>query len=238
MDDEKQRLTMLLSELEESCAKSARAAGSVRLLAVSKSHPAAAIRALHAAGQRAFGENRLQEALDKQAALRDLDIEWHYIGAIQSNKTRDIAEHFDWVQSVDRPRILERLAEQRPPGLPPLNVCLQVNIDAEPQKSGVAPDQVEALARHAAGLEHITLRGLMCIPRHTDDPVAARDSLLRMRRLYASLMVNGLPLDTLSMGMSSDWPLAVAEGSTMVRVGTRLFGPRETSQHPPEHSNP
>jgi len=226
MDDEKQRLEKLLLDIEKSVAESGRAPGSVRLLAVSKSHPAQAVRALYDAGQRRFGENRLQEALDKQSQLRDLDIEWHFIGGIQSNKTRDIASHFDWVQSVDRPRILERLATQRPPELPPLNVCLQVNIDEEDQKSGVMPDELDTLARLAAGLPRITLRGLMCIPRQTDDRRAARDSLSRMRRLYAGLMAAGFPLDTLSMGMSADFRLAIVEGSTMVRVGTQLFGPR------------
>ena len=230
MDDDSRRLSRLRQRIDQACVLAGRETHSVRLLAVSKSQPVAAVERLFAAGHRAFGENRLQEALAKQAALAKLDIEWHFIGAVQSNKTRELAVHFDWVQSVDRPLILERLADQRPPGRPPLNVCLQVNIDAEPQKAGLAPGQVAEVATLAQGLPGIVLRGLMCIPRFTDQPLETRDSLSRMRMLYQQLQSSGMELDTLSMGMSADFELAIAEGSTMVRVGTELFGPRSDQE--------
>ena len=175
---------------------------------------------------REFGENQLQEALSKQAELADLDIEWHFIGSIQSNKTRDIAARFDWVQSVDRVKILKRLSAQRPEKLEPINICLQVNIDAEPQKSGLLPDEVEEVAMLADSLPGIRLRGLMTIPRATDDAKQAADSFHRTRVLYDELRRSHPTMDTLSMGMSSDLEIAIAEGSTMVRVGSDLFGPR------------
>lgn len=231
MDDDIGRLSRVLGSIEKACLEAGRPPASVRLLAVSKSHSAQAIRRLFVAGQRAFGENRLQEARSKQGELRDLGIEWHFIGPLQTNKTREIAAHFDWVQSVDRPRILERLSTQRPQHEPPLNVCLQVNIDAEPQKSGLPAGEVRDLAALAVTLPGIALRGLMCIPRLHDDSAQTRKSMSRMRALYQQLIIEGYPLDTLSMGMSADYEMAIAEGSTMVRVGTDLFGKRPGNDH-------
>lgn len=199
----------------------------VRLLAVSKTFPPAAVREAYAAGQHAFGENYVQEALQKMAALQDLPLEWHFIGPIQSNKTRDIAAHFDWVHGVDRLKVAERLSAQRPDGLPPLDICLQVNVSGEDSKSGVAPQDVEALALQVAGLPRLRLRGLMAIPAPSDDPVAQRQPFRRMRELLDRLNALGLGLDTLSMGMSHDFPEAIAEGSTIVRIGTAIFGGRD-----------
>ncbi len=213
--------------IDSACADAGRDAASVRLLAVSKRHPVAAIRKLQAQGQLAFGENYVDEALEKQAALADVDIEWHYIGPIQSNKTRDLAAHFQWVQSVDREKILKRLSAQRPDDLPPMNICLQVNVDAEPQKAGAAPADLPGLAELAGGLPGLRLRGLMCIPRATDSITQTRASFARTRECFEALCVAGHELDTLSMGMSGDIAPAIAEGSTMVRVGTALFGPRD-----------
>jgi hypothetical protein len=203
-----------------------RAPGSVHLLAVSKRFGAEAITAAAAAGQRRFGENYLQEALDKIAALRDAGLEWHFIGPIQSNKTRDIAAHFAWVHSVDRARIAERLNAQRAPDLPPLNVCLQVNISAERSKSGVAPEALAGLAAVCAGLPRLRLRGLMAIPAPAGDVTAQRRPYRRVRELFAGLQATHPALDTLSMGMTDDLQAAILEGATMVRVGTGIFGPR------------
>ena len=205
----------------------------VRLLAVSKTHPAAAIRAAYACGQVDFGENYLQEALAKQQELADLPLRWHFIGPIQSNKTRAIATHFDWVHSVDRLKIAQRLAEQRPEELPPLNICLQVNISGEASKSGCAPEELPALAEAAAQLPRLKLRGLMAIPEPTDDVAAQRAAFARLRELQA-----GLPyeLDTLSMGMSHDLESAIAEGATWVRIGTAVFGARDYSGANPRPS--
>jgi hypothetical protein len=203
---------------------------SVHLLAVSKTFGADAVLEAATVGQRAFGENYLQEALDKIAAVRaaqpGLLLEWHFIGPIQSNKTRPIAENFDWVHSVEREKIARRLSEQRPAHLPPLNVCLQVNISGEASKSGVAPDEVAALAREVAGMPNLKLRGLMAIPEPEEDIERQRAPLRKMRELFASLQAQGLALDTLSMGMSSDLEAAVAEGATIVRIGTAIFGQR------------
>ena len=202
----------------------------VHLLAVSKTFGADAVLEAAAAGQCAFGENYLQEALDKIAAVREaqpgLLLEWHFIGPIQSNKTRPIAENFDWVHSVERDKIARRLSEQRPAHLPPLNVCLQVNISGEASKSGVAPEEVAALAREVAAMPNLKLRGLMAIPEPEEDIERQRAPLRRMRELFASLQAQGLALDTLSMGMSSDLEAAVAEGATIVRIGTAIFGQR------------
>jgi pyridoxal phosphate enzyme (YggS family) len=207
-----------------------RAPQSVSLLAVSKTFGPEAVLEAAEAGQRAFGENYLQEALDKIAAVRaarpDLLLEWHFIGPIQSNKTRPIAESFDWVHSVDREKIARRLSEQRPPHLPPLNICLQVNISGEDSKSGVAPEEVAALAQQVAGMPNLRLRGLMAIPEPEEDIERQRAPLRRMCELLASLQAQGLSLDTLSMGMSSDLEAAVAEGATIVRIGTAIFGQR------------
>lgn len=199
---------------------------SVRLLAVSKTFPASAVREAYAAGQRAFGENYVQEALDKMAALSDLALEWHFIGPVQSNKTRAIAEHFDWVHGVDRLKIAERLSAQRPRHLPPLNICLQVNISGEDSKSGIAPERLGALASATASLPGLRLRGLMAIPAPTEG-AAQHPPFARMRELQASLNTLGLGLDTLSMGMSHDFGAAIQEGATLVRIGTAIFGQRD-----------
>jgi len=212
------------------CVGAARDANTVTLLAVSKTFPAEAVREAHAAGQRAFGENYVQEALAKIEALAALrpHIEWHLIGPLQSNKTRAVAEQFDWVHSVDRLKIAQRLAEQRPAGLPPLNLCLQVNVSGEASKSGVAPAELPALARAVAALpaDKVRLRGLMGIPEANEDPATQRAPHRLLRELLHGLRATGLALDTLSMGMSADLEAAVAEGSTLVRVGSAIFGTR------------
>ncbi|MCW8155469.1 YggS family pyridoxal phosphate-dependent enzyme [Stutzerimonas stutzeri] len=196
----------------------------VGLLAVSKTQPAAAIRDAAGAGVRDFGENYLQEALDKQAELSDLSLVWHFIGPIQSNKTKSIAEHFDWVHSVDRLKIAQRLSDQRPTQLPPLNICLQVNVSGEASKSGCAPEELHPLAQAVVALPNLRLRGLMCIPAPSDDPAEQRAAFARLRALRDELP---LTLDTLSMGMSQDLETAIAEGATWVRIGTALFGARD-----------
>lgn len=208
------------------CRDSQRAPESVQLLAVSKTRSADEIRQLHACGQTAFGENYLQEALDKIEALQALPLEWHFIGPIQSNKTRAIAEQFDWVHSVDRLKIARRLSEQRPDNLPPLNICLQVNISDEASKSGCTPEALPELARAVAALPNLRLRGLMAIPEAETDPTRQRATFARVRLLLEELKTELPQLDTLSMGMSGDLGAAIAEGSTLVRVGTALFGPR------------
>ena len=208
----------------------ARAAGrtpeSVRLLAVSKTWPAAAVREAAACGQRAFGENYLQESLPKIAELADLDLEWHFIGPLQSNKTRAVAEHFHWAHTICREKIAARLSAQRPPGMPPLRVCLQVNVSGEAAKSGVAPGEVPALARAVAVLPGLELRGLMAIPEASDDTALLRRRYALLRQLLAQLNGEGMALDTLSMGMSHDLEAAIAEGATIVRIGTAIFGAR------------
>jgi len=231
-----ERLRQVRSRIDAACERSGRPSGSVRLLAVSKQHPPEAVAALEALGQIDFGENRLQEALEKQVVLADADITWHFIGPVQSNKTRDIAAHFAWVQSVDREKIVRRLQAQRPAQLPPLQVCLQVNIDREPQKAGADPGDVAELAALTADSDRLTLRGLMCLPALTEDEDRTRDSFRRLAELADELRRRGHDLDTLSMGMSGDLELAVACGSTLVRVGTDLFGPRPgtTSTTPEE----
>lgn len=211
-------------------ASAGRDANSVTLLAVSKTFPAQAVREAFALGQRDFGENYVQESLDKIAALADLrgQLRWHLIGPLQSNKTRPVAEAFDWVHSVDRLKIAQRLAEQRPAWLPPLQLCLQVNVSGEASKSGVAPAELPALAQAVAALpgQRVRLRGLMSIPEPAADPLAQRQPHRQLRELLAALHDQGLALDTLSMGMSADIEAAVAEGSTLVRVGSALFGQR------------
>ena len=195
-------------------------------MAVSKTHPAAAIREAHAARLQHIGENYLQEALTKMAELQDLPLIWHFIGPIQSNKTRAIAEHFDWVHSVDRLKIAQRLSAQRPKGLPPLNICLQVNISGEDSKSGVSLTELPDLARAVSELPGLHLRGLMAIPAPAASSAERRAPLRALREAMAAL---DLPLDTLSMGMSDDLDEAIAEGATMVRIGTALFGTRNSS---------
>ena len=200
----------------------------VLLLAVSKTWPAAEVRAAAAAGQRAFGESYLQEAVDKVDALSALALEWHFIGALQGNKTRPVAETFAWVHAVDRLRIAERLSAQRPASLPPLSVCLQVNVSGEPGKGGVSPAALPALAHAVAALPRLRLRGLMTIPAPCDDFLAQRLPFRRLRQLSEQLQADGLSLDTLSMGMSRDLEAAIAEGATLVRVGTAIFGERHS----------
>ncbi|VVD96516.1 YggS family pyridoxal phosphate-dependent enzyme [Pandoraea anhela] len=222
----------VLSRITRATAAAGRTAGSVRLLAVSKTFGADAVRDAVAAGQRAFGENYVQEALDKITALSDATVggealEWHFIGPLQSNKTRPVAEHFDWVHSVDRLKIAERLSAQRPTHLPALQVCLQINISGEASKSGVTPDEAPAVARAIAALPNLTLRGLMAIPEPEDDPARQREPFRAVRELFDALRADGLALDTLSMGMSGDLEAAVAEGATMVRIGTAIFGARD-----------
>lgn len=200
---------------------------SVGLLAVSKTKPASDLREAYDAGLRDFGENYLQEALGKQAELSDLPLIWHFIGPIQSNKTRAIAEHFAWVHSVDRLKIAQRLSEQRPPVLPPLNICIQVNVSGEASKSGCSPEDLPALAQAISVLPNLKLRGLMAIPEPTDDRDEQNASFAAVSTLQAQL---GLPLDTLSMGMSHDLEAAIAQGATWVRIGTALFGARNYGQ--------
>jgi pyridoxal phosphate enzyme (YggS family) len=205
---------------------SGRPADAVTLLAVSKTFDALAVRQAHAAGQTLFGENYIQEAVDKMTALSDLPLQWHCIGPIQSNKTRLVAAHFDWAHTVDRLKIAQRLSDQRPAELAPLQVCIQVNIDGGATKAGVAPDEVLALAQQIKALPRLTLRGLMTIPEPAPDFAAACAVHAKARALFDMLNKEGLGLDTLSMGMTADLEAAVQSGSTMVRVGTAIFGKR------------
>ena len=222
------KLQQVHRRIAGACAAAGRPVESVTLLAVSKTFGPAAVREAFAAGERRFGENYVQEGVDKIAALADLraQIEWHLIGPLQSNKTRIVAEQFDWVHSVDRLKIAQRLSEQRPPHLPPLQVCLQVNISGEASKSGLAAADVPAVARAVAALPRLRLRGLMAIPEPAPDLEAQRRPHRALRELLASLQAQGLAADTLSMGMSADLEAAVAEGATIVRVGTAIFGGR------------
>jgi len=226
-----ERLTRVKQRIEAACRAAGRETKTVRLLAVSKTFAADEVRALRALGQQAFGENYLQEALDKIAATQGTGIEWHFIGPIQSNKTRPIAEHFDWVHSVDRLKIATRLSEQRPAGLPPLQVCLQVDVSDEDTKSGCVPAEAPALAAEIASLPRLQIRGLMAIPAPTTDPAQQRRQFRKVREIFEAVRC-ALPspaveaFDTLSMGMSGDLEAAIAEGSTVVRVGTALFGAR------------
>ena len=216
--------------IERACSAAGRHRASVMLLAVAKTFPATAVRAAHQAGQQAFGESYVQEALAKQAQLADIDAQWHFIGPLQSNKTRAVAEHFGWVHSVERLKIAERLAEQRPADLPPLNVCVQVNISGEASKRGCPPGQAAALCQAIARLPNLTLRGLMAIPEPTTDSALARRRFASLRALRDELNSSGLALDTLSMGMSDDLEAAILEGATIVRVGTAIFGERDYPQ--------
>ena len=221
------QLQAVRARIAAACHAAGRDPSSVQLLAVSKTFGAEAVRAAHAAGQTAFGENYIQEAVDKMAALADLSLQWHCIGPIQSNKTRLVAEHFAWAQTVDRLKIAQRLHEQRPPELAPLQVCLQVNVDGGATKSGVAPAELSALAQAVAALPRLQLRGLMCIPDPQPDAAAMQAVFLRARALYEQLRSEGHALDTLSMGMSGDLEAAIHAGSTLVRVGTAIFGGRD-----------
>jgi hypothetical protein len=222
------KLQQLRQRIADACTAARRPVQSVTLLAVSKTFGPDAVRAAHTAGCRAFGENYVQEALGKIDALADLraDIEWHLIGPLQSNKTREVAAAFDWVHTIDRLKIAERLSSQRPDGLPPLNVCVQVNVSGETSKSGVAPAELPALALAVAALPRLRLRGLMSIPEAVDGFDVQRVPHRRLHELFDALRGQGLALDTLSMGMSADLEAAIAEGATMVRVGSAIFGSR------------
>lgn len=221
-----QRYAAVTARIQAAEAAAKRPPGSVALLAVSKTHPASAIQRLAALGQHRFGESYLQEALEKIATLAPLELEWHFIGRIQSNKTREITTHFAWVHSVDRVKLAQRLNDQRPASLPPLQVCLQVNIDAERSKAGAAPDKLGALADAVAALPRLRLRGLMAIPAAHTGPQAQHRAFAALRAALETLNGAGHHLDTLSMGMSADMETAIAEGATLVRIGTDLFGPR------------
>lgn len=225
------RVTENFRKIQDLLAAEARAAGrrpeDVRLLAVSKKKPLEAVLAAAAAGQRDFGENFVQEGVGKIERAGRGDLVWHFIGHLQSNKTRPVAEHFDWVHTVDRVKIARRLGDQRPREAGALNVCLQVNVDDEETKSGVGPDAVAALAAEVASLPGLRLRGLMCIPREREGLEEQRKPFARLRELLEALNADGLELDTLSMGMSADYAAAIREGATIVRIGTALFGPRE-----------
>ncbi|MBX9266117.1 YggS family pyridoxal phosphate-dependent enzyme [Chromobacterium violaceum] len=221
------RLQQVRLRLDAACAAAGRAPGAAALLAVSKTFPADALRAAYACGQRAFGENYVQELQQKCEALAGLEIEWHFIGPLQSNKTRIVSERAHWVHSIDRLKIAERLSAQRPDGLPALNVCVQVNVSGEDSKSGCAPEEAAALARAVAALPRLRLRGLMCIPEPTEDTARLAAQFARLRGLQRQLNAEGLALDTLSMGMSADLETAVAEGATLVRVGSAIFGQRD-----------
>lgn len=228
MNDLKAKLHIVRSRIESACKIAGRRPSEIRILAVSKRHPASSIRELQKLGLSAFGENYSREAVEKQAQLADLDLEWHFIGPVQSNKTRELARHFDWVQSADREKILRRLSEQRPEWLPKLNICIQVNIDREEQKSGVSPENLEKLVHYALGLPNLCLRGLMAIPQPATPHHDPARSYASMSDLFHALVSSGISLDTLSMGMSIDLEQAIQQGSTMLRIGTDLFGARTT----------
>jgi hypothetical protein len=223
----RERLEATRERIETACREAGRDNASVRLLAVSKRKPAEAIRELHALGQDAFGENYVDEGVGKIAELEDLDLEWHYIGPIQSNKTKLIAAHFDWAQSIDRAKIVRRLNDQRPEHRPPLNVLIQVDLDDEQQKAGCVPEEISELAAQVADCEQLKLRGLMAIPAPREDPAEQRAVFARLRDLFETLKNDHPDVDTISAGMTGDLEAAIAEGSTMVRIGTALFGPRD-----------
>ena len=220
------RLEQVWSRITQAANAAGRDPASIKLLAVSKTHPVAELEAALAAGQTAFGESYLQDALPKIEAIGNR-AEWHFIGPIQSNKTRQIAAHFDWVHSVDRIKIAQRLSEQRPKELPPLNVCLQVNTSGETAKAGIPPADTRALAEVVNMLPHLRLRGLMTIPAREQDTARQRQPFHQLRTLFEQLNKNGFNLDTLSMGMSDDMEAAIAEGATLLRIGTAIFGPRQ-----------
>ena len=220
------RLKAVRAIIAESCATYERPADSVQLLAVSKTRTADEIMAALACGQHCFGESYLQEAINKIDQLRDEEIEWHFIGRVQSNKTRQIAEEFDWVHSIDKLKHAQRLNDQRPDSMPPLNICLQINIDNEESKGGVKPDEADELIRQISKLPRLQLRGLMTLPSPANTVEEQRMPFRRLHELRDQLATDDLPLQTLSTGMSDDMSAAIAEGSTMVRVGTAIFGPR------------
>src|SRR5579863_99380 len=221
-----ERLAALRTRMAAAAAAAGRNVDSVTLLAVSKGQPPELVRAAAAAGLSDVGESYLTEALGKQEALSDLPLTWHFVGRLQANKTRQVAEHFAWVHGVDRLKVAERLAAQRPYHAPALNVCIQVNLAGEASKGGVPPAETPALAAAVAALPRLALRGLMCIPPEETDPQRQRAWFASLRMLKDSLNTGGLSLDTLSMGMSGDFEAAIQEGATLVRIGTALFGPR------------
>ena len=221
-----ENLQRVRQQIELAAMSAGRVAEAVKLLAVSKTMPAQAVREAYAAGQIAFGENYIQEGVDKMAELADLPLEWHCIGPIQSNKSKWVAENFAWAHSIDRLKIAERLSAQRPAHLPPLQVCLQVNVDGGNNKSGVAPAELLALAQAVAKLPHLQLRGIMTIPEPSENKAQIQAVHRRARKLFDSLNEAGLKLDTLSMGMTADLEIAITEGSTCLRVGTAIFGAR------------
>jgi pyridoxal phosphate enzyme (YggS family) len=223
------QVSKVLTRIEGAASQTSRRSDEITLMAVSKTKPAEAIEAAAACGLQHFGENYLQEALDKIETLHELDLTWHFIGPIQSNKTRPIAEHFDWVHSVDRLKIAQRLSDQRPAHLGPVNICLQVNISNEDTKSGVSAEQAPELASAIATLPNIRLRGLMAIPKPSDDPAEQAAAFEKVVTLFNTLRHTIPELDTLSMGMSQDLDAAIAAGSTMVRIGTDIFGERNRS---------
>lgn len=231
MSDIAANLQAVIARIETAARQAGRDPAGVRLLAVSKTWPASDVQAAIAAGQRAFGENYVQEGVDKIAALAGQGLEWHFIGPLQSNKTRPVAENFDWVHSIERLKIAQRLAEQRPASLPPLNVCVQVNVSGEASKSGCDPSEAVALCHAVAALPGLRLRGLMAIPAPVEDFAAQRAPFAALRKLYEQLQGEGLALDTLSMGMSHDLAAAVAEGATLVRIGTAIFGERKPHEN-------
>ncbi|NOZ11363.1 MAG: YggS family pyridoxal phosphate-dependent enzyme [Gammaproteobacteria bacterium] len=221
------RLSILNQQIRDAEQRFGRTAGSVRLLAVGKTQGTALLRILASLGQKDFGENYLQEARVKIAALKDMCLCWHYIGRIQSNKTAELATQFGWIHSVDRLKIAQRLSEQRPQNIKPLNICLQINLDKETSKSGISISQAPKLATEIAGLPHLRLRGLMAIPKPQADFEVQRQQFSRLRHILEDLNSSGLHLDTLSMGMTDDMEAAIAEGATIIRIGTALFGPRQ-----------
>ena len=226
MSEIRQNLQTIGKQINASCDTANRSHDSVTLLAVSKRHSMDVIREAYAAGQTCFGENYVQEMVEKATALAELSIEWHFIGPLQSNKTKDVAAMARWVHTIDRLKIARRLSEQRPETLPPLNVCLQVNVNAEASKAGVAVAEIDDLAQAVAELPNLKLRGLMAIPESTHDPIQQRANFAILAKAQVALQAKGYALDTLSMGMSGDIDAAIAEGSTMVRVGTAIFGQR------------
>jgi pyridoxal phosphate enzyme (YggS family) len=225
MTMQSESLAAILRRIESAALMAGRDPRTIRLVAVSKQQAVDAIRNVAQAGQRDFGESYTQEALPKIEALADLKLTWHFIGRLQGNKTRAVAEHFDWVHTVDRARIADRLNEQRPASSPPLNVCIQVQVTPEPQKAGIPPEELEALARHIMTLPRIKLRGLMCIPP-ASEPEAVRNDFIALGVMAQRLTGMGVDCDTLSMGMSGDFEAAIAAGSTLVRIGTAIFGER------------
>ncbi len=226
MQNIEKNLSAINHQIESAALEFKRKPGDIALLAVSKRKPTEDIRNAYACGQRDFGENYLQEALDKVDELSDLDIVWHFIGAVQSNKTKQLAQSFDWVHCIDRLKIAKRLSDQRPQSMPPLNLCIQVNVEQEASKAGIRLDEVDQLAEQIADLPGIRLRGLMAIPAPQDDFESQRKPFSQLRQALERLNHKGLDCDTLSMGMTHDMPAAIAEGATLVRIGTAIFGER------------